>query len=80
MAETCLGIPLGAPKSRSKDLFFGSKTPKKGSKKGAKKGTQNETPLHWILRNVRGPGEDYRRGMKEDEGRQIKIESFFAEL
>ena len=66
MLETCLEIPPGRPKSRSKDLFFGSKRQKRGFQKGTKKGTQNVTPLHWILRNARGPGEDYRRGMKGD--------------
>ena len=37
MAETCLEIPLGAPKSRSKDLFFGSKRRKRGFQKRGQK-------------------------------------------
>ena len=38
MLETCLEIPPGRPKSRSKDLFFGSKRRKRGfQKRGQKK-------------------------------------------
>jgi hypothetical protein len=33
MAETCLWIPLGAPKSRSGDLFFGPGDPQERSKR-----------------------------------------------
>ena len=48
MTETCLEIPLGAPKSRSKDVFFGSKKQKRGFQKGAKNEPQTGSPLHWI--------------------------------
>ena len=37
MVATCLEIPPGAPKSRSKDLFFGSKRRKRGFQKRGQK-------------------------------------------
>ena len=47
IVETCLEIPLGAPKSRSKDLFFGpgglqerSKRPTEGQNKGTERATR----------------------------------------
>ena len=42
VAETSLGIPLGAPKSRSKDLFFGPGGVQERSKRPA--GGQNKAP------------------------------------
>ena len=42
IAETSLGIPLGAPKSRSKDLFFGPGGVQERSKRPA--GGQNKAP------------------------------------
>ena len=44
MAENCLEIPLGAPKSRSPILFFGFKRRKRGFQKGDQKWTPNRNP------------------------------------
>ena len=46
MLETCLEIPPGRPKSRSKDLFFRLQEAKKrGPKKGPKKGPVGRVKL-----------------------------------
>ena len=62
MAETSLGLPLGAAKSRSRLVLFGpeglqerSKRRKRGFQKGGQKWTPNGTPATLDLAECAGP-------------------------